>query len=56
MKLNRKGRFILRGLPVLLVLAWLLWQVSTSLWWVGIDSPKTGFLGWCWGPMAECFN
>ena len=48
MKLNRRGRFILRGLPVLLLLAWLLWQVSTKLWWT--DG------GYCWGSMAECFN
>ena len=48
MKLNRRGRFILRGLPVLIALAWLLWQVSTNLWWT--DG------GYCWGSMAECFN
>jgi hypothetical protein len=48
MKLNRRGRFILRGLPVFAVLAWLLWQISTKLWWV-----EGG--GYCWGTMAECF-
>jgi hypothetical protein len=46
MKLNKKGRFILRGLPVLLVLAWSLWQISINLWWV--DGR------YCWGSIASC--
>jgi hypothetical protein len=46
MKLNRKGRFVLRGLPLLVGLAWLLWQISAKLWWV--DGR------YCWGSLASC--
>ena len=33
---------------------WGLWEVSSSLWWVGIDSPNAELFGWCWGSMTEC--
>lgn len=56
MKLTRRGRFILRGLPVLILALWLIVEVSRSLWWVGTDAPTAEFAGYCWGQMAECFN
>jgi len=56
MKLNRRGRFILRGLPVLILALWLIVEVSRSLWWVGTNAPTAEFAGYCWGQMAECFN
>jgi hypothetical protein len=36
------------------VMLWGLVLVSSSLWWVGIDSPNAELLGWCWGSMTEC--
>lgn len=36
------------------VALWLLVLVSACLWWVGIDSPRAEFFGWCWGSMSEC--
>jgi hypothetical protein len=48
-----------RGWLVIGILAslafWGLLLVSSSLWWVGIDSPNAEFLGWCWGSMEKCY-
>ena len=56
MKLTRRGRFILRGLPVLILALWLIVEVSRSLWWVGFDAPTADLAGYCWGSMAECYD
>ena len=56
MKLTRRGRFILRGLPVLILALWLIVEVSRSLWWVGFDAPTAEIAGYCWGSMAECYD
>jgi hypothetical protein len=56
MKLNRRGRFILRGLPVSILALWLIVEVSRSLWWVGTDAPTAELLGYCWGSMSECYS
>jgi hypothetical protein len=50
--LTPRGWFVLGVASVLVV--WGLVLVSASLWWVGLDSPKAEFLGWCWGSMADC--
>jgi len=50
--LTPRGWFVL-GLVAAFCL-YLLALVSANLWWVGIDSPQAGFLGWCWGSMTEC--
>ena len=34
----------------------LLWWISANLWWVGTQSPKADFLGYCVGSMTECVN
>ena len=56
MKLTRRGRLVLRGLPVLILALWLIVEVSRSLWWVGFDAPTAEFAGYCWGSMADCFK
>jgi hypothetical protein len=50
MKLNRRGRFILRGLPVLLFLAWLI-VASFHANYGGLQTAV--IVG---GQMATCFN
>lgn len=52
--LTRRGWFVLGVAAALAV--WGLVSVSASLWWVGVDSPKAEFWGWCWGSMLECVN
>ena len=47
-----RGWFVLGVVSVLVV--WGLVLVSACLWWVGIDSPRAEFFGWCWGSMSEC--
>jgi hypothetical protein len=49
-----RGWFVLGVLATLTF--WALVSVSSSLWWVGIESPKAEILGWCWGSMTECFE
>ena len=56
MKLTRRGRLVLRGLPVLILALWLIVEVSRSLWWVGFDAPTADLAGYCWGSMAECYD
>jgi len=52
--LTPRGWFVL-GIVATMAL-WLLVLVSSSLWWVGIGSPKAEILGWCWGSMTECIT
>ena len=50
--ITKRGKRV-RALAIAAGLAFLVW-VSGSVWWVGIDSPKADFLGWCIGSMSEC--
>lgn len=52
MKLTKRGKR-LRALAILVGL-WLIYQVATQVWWVGIDAPNADFLGWCHGDVVEC--
>jgi len=45
MKLTRRGKLVRTIL--IIIAAYLFWQVSTKLWWTG-DS-------YCWGTYIECF-
>jgi hypothetical protein len=56
MRLNKRGRLLLRGLPALLLALWLFVEISRSLWWVGFEAPTAELVGYCWGSMNECFN
>ena len=47
-----RGWFVLGILAT--VALWLLIEGAGNLWWVGIDSPKAEFVGWCWGRMTQC--
>jgi len=33
---------------------WLLWQIASNVWWVGVGAPTADFLGWCFDGMTEC--
>jgi hypothetical protein len=50
-QLTPRGWLVLVIIPSFLLLVGL-WQVSANLWYVG----EGGFLGYCWGTMAECFK
>lgn len=43
-----RRRRVVFGLAVAVV-AFVIWQVSSNLWWVG------GEQGYCWGDMVECY-
>jgi hypothetical protein len=51
-RLTTRGWVVLVIIPSFLLLVGL-WQVSANLWYVGEGG---GFLGYCWGTMAECFK
>ena len=50
--MTKRGKRV-RAIAILIG-AILIWQIATSLWYVGIDAPANDFLGWCWGSMTEC--
>jgi len=50
--ITRRGKRV-RALAILAGVALILW-ISSSWWWVGINSPDADFLGWCIGSMVEC--
>jgi hypothetical protein len=52
MTLTKRGKRV-RALAILLGF-WLLWTVSTQIWWVGTGAPTADFLGWCYGDVVEC--
>jgi hypothetical protein len=43
-----RRRRVVFGIGVALV-AYVVWQISGNLWWVGGDE------GYCWGEMTECY-
>lgn len=54
MKLTKRGKRV-RAVVILIGL-YLIWQVATHLWWVGIGSPSEDFIGYCWGSFTQCNN
>jgi hypothetical protein len=52
--ITKRGKRV-RALGIALGVALIVW-VSGSWWWVGLDSPKAEFLGWCIGSMTECYG
>jgi len=52
MSLNKRGKRV-RAVAILIAVVAVIMIVG-NLWWVGIDSPKAEFVGWCWGSLTEC--
>lgn len=50
--ITKRGKRV-RAVAILIGL-WLIWQVATNVWWVGIGAPTADFLGWCFDGMTEC--
>jgi hypothetical protein len=50
--ITKRGKRV-RAVAILAGL-FLLWQIATNVWWVGIDSPQADFIGWCFDDMTAC--
>jgi hypothetical protein len=52
MSLNKRGKRV-RAVAILIATVAVV-MIIGNLWWVGIDSPKAEFIGWCWGSLDKC--
>lgn len=50
--ITKRGKRV-RAVAILIGI-WLVLQIATHVWWVGVGAPQSDLFGWCYGTMTEC--